>query len=746
MAFVAGGTLLAEVALTRVFSVSLYHHFAFLVVSTALLGTGVAGAFVSGSARIRAYDADDVAAAGALILAAGLPICFTLVQLVGLEPLELATSASASFELIAVYVLMALPFFGGGLAIAVTLDRHADDAARLYAADLAGAGVGAFLTLGALGLVGGIGAVLTGGVLAAVGAFCFATGRLGKVGLGTAVVLAGLVFADVLPLHITKSKVTRAGEPFSKVLANPEATPFTAWNSMARVDHVIFAPGVERLMIDAGVAAVRIPIGKKPQPTDATLPYELTEKPRVLIIGAGAGWEVQEALAFGASKVDAVEVNDLVAAFTPKYLTNRKELTLIVDEARSYVEGDVGPYDAIVMIHTISNAATAAGAMHLAEDYLLTREAIATMVSRLSDRGVLFITRPEAQIPRLLATIDRNLPVYVWAERSIGPSFYGAILVAKQPLSPANHQRIIDRIASRGGLRLHVQPNEPPANPLLAGIVSGKDPAWLERKARVRLDPATDDRPFFHQRRRFSELEAADFAATLGIEKGARLALEDRPFAEIAAVLLLVETTIVGAIALLLPFLFRRRRGGDTVPVGRALSTFAYFAAIGLGFMLVEIVLVQRLALLLGAPARCFATVFAGLLIGAGIGSRFSEKLRQPTRAPILAVGAGVVLTLVLPAVVGAFAGASEVARIGISLAVVLPTGFVLGMPFPSGLSLIKDADGLVAWAFATNGMSSIAGTVLAVIASSIFGFTAVLGAGAAIYAIAALAGPRMRC
>lgn len=751
LAGVAGGTLLAEVALTRVLSVSLYHHFAFLVVSTALLGTSVAGAYSSASGWLAARPAEVVAGGGALLFAVGLPVCFAVVQALALEPLALATSPGEIVKLGLVYVLLGIPFLGSGLAIAVTLERYVDEAHRLYAADLVGAGAGSFLALLALGGLGGVGAIVAGAALGALGAACLAGGRLRVTAFVSAAVLFALApFGErVLGLHITASKVTRSGEPFAKLLADPNRTKSTAWNSLARVDDVVFAPGLERLMIDAGVAAVRVPTGARPEASDATLPYELHPGGRVLIVGAGAGWEVDEALAFGAGHVDAVEVNALVAERAPPRLAQDKRVTWIVDEARSVLERAEDRYDAIVMIHTISNAATSAGAMHLAEDFLLTSEALATLVDRLTDDGTLFLTRPEAQLYRLLATLPPEVSVYAWAERAAGPSFYGALLVFRRPPTEAEHTKIVARITSRGGLRmLFTPPGLPgsvaPADPVFEAILTGADLSRAEDTAGTRLDPATDDRPFFHQRRRFTDLTWADFERTLGIDRGARLALEDRPFAEIAAVLLLVETTLVGAFALLLPLFFGRRRRGATR--GRTLAVFVYFASLGMGFMLVEIALVQRLGLLLGAPALTLATVFFGLLVGAGAGSAVSKRLPRPELAPVFAVAAAVALAVVLPFVLRAGAAGSEPVRVALALLVVLPTGAALGLAFPAGLSRLADVPPLVPWAFATNGLASVAGTVLAIIGASSVGFTGVLLAGAGVYAIATLAGRRLGC
>jgi hypothetical protein len=163
-----------------------------------------------------------------------------------------------------------------------------------------------------------------------------------------------------------------------------------------------------------------------------------------------------------------------------------------------------------------------------------------------------------------------------------------------------------------------------------------------------------------------------------------------------------------------------------------------YFFALGLGLMLIEIALIQRLGLLLGRPAIAFATVFAGVLIGAGAGSRLSERLRNGKHAPHFAAIAALALVLLLPIAIRSSLALPEVGRIAVALLLVLPAGVVLGMPFPLGLLELQKTPGrLVPWAFAANGVASIAGTVLALILATEVGFSGVLVIAALLYGLA---------
>jgi hypothetical protein len=752
IALLAGGTLLAEVALTRVLSISLFHHIAFLVVSTALLGMGAAGITVAVSKRLAAADADRIAAFGCLGFGALVPVCHAAAQLIGVEPLEIAERPAQAAALALVYVAYALPFYATGLAVAALLDRYAEDAPGLYGADLIGAGIGSFLALAALAAFGSAGALVTGAALGASGAAFFGAGRLRIAGVAAAILLAALatVAGSVLPLHITKAKTTRSGTPFAVIAGDPKRSrALTEETALARVDLVEFSTSEKRLLLDAGVAAIRIPPeGFSPQRSDATLPYELRPGAPALVIGSGAGWEVAEALAFGASRVDAVEINAAVERHTPRAIRDDRRARMVVDEGRSFLERQATRYGSIVMIHTISNAATSAGALQLAEDYLLTVEAMEAALAHLDDRGLLLVTRPESQLPRLLATIVRALGdrraserVVAWVENAPVSSFYAAVLVSPSPIPPEDIDRIEARLAERRLLSIVARPGARPADPMIERILAGGAVTGeIER-----LDPATDDRPFFNQRRRFSDLGFADLSRALSSQAGARLALEDQPIAELSALALLVETTVVGAILLVLPLLLSPRSEGRAGK-RRVAATLAYFGLLGFGFMLIEIALIQRLSLLLGKPAVAFATVFSGLLIGAGLGSRIAE--RSPLRRFAPAVAAVVAASLaagLAPAVAQALP-VVEIGRIGIALAVVLPAGVALGMPFPLGLlESAKGAGGrLVPWAFAANGIASIAGTVSALILATEIGFRGVLGLAAALYVIAQILFPRL--
>ena len=729
LALIAAATLTAEVALTRILSVGLFHHFAFVVVSTAMFGGAAGGLVVVLRTRWRSRAGTIVAGRASAAFAVGLPVAYSLSQLIPLEPLALGTEPRQALWLALVYVLLTAPFAASGVAVAVTLDRNAREAPRLYAADLAGASAGCFIALGALHL--GPSGLYVSAALALTAAWQFGLGERATAALGVAVGVAAV--AAPLPLHISASKVTAGGQPYDEVFQDHQQTLRTDWGPLGRVDLVRFRRG-RRVILDAGVAAVRVPpVRPAYAPSDVTLPYELNPKARVLIIGAGAGWEVGEALAYGAAFVDAVEINPQVAAHVPAPLRRDPRTAWHLTDGRAFVHQTPHTYDAIVLIHTISNAATAAGALRLAEDYLLTVEALAAMLTRLKEGGLLLLTRPEAQLPALLNNLRQAgvqpPQVVSWAEPVTRGGFYGAVLVRRATEWPPELlERVRIRLRQRK-LRLLFDPErgavDPTADPSLAQVMSTRSTSNTGTGPRV----ATDDRPFFHQHRRWRDIAAQDVVNQQGRW---RLALEDAPLAEASVVLLLAQTTAMAAVVLLVPLaLDPSRRRHDTVRLA------AYFSALGLGFMLVEVALVQRLGLLLGSPTLAFAVVFAGLLAGTAGGSRLAQAWRWPRHAPAVAGAVVAAAMVTLPPMVEAALPLADPWRIGLALLVVGGCGLALGLPFPVGLRAVAEHPGAAAWALAFNGVASVAGTSLAILVGAQFGLTASTGLALAAYIVA---------
>ena len=440
------GTLLLELALTRVLSVALWYHFGFLVISTALLGFGAAGVLLTVWSQLRERAPLQQALAGCAMAFGVLTVgCFWLMQRIPLDPFALSTDRRQLVLMPAYYVVLAAPFFCSGLGIALLLTRGAAQVNRLYALDLLGAGAGCAAIALVMPRLGGSGSVVAAaavGFLAAI-VFGFSQSRgLVAVGIAGLIAVGALIpIADrVLPIAITPSKGSWHRAPL-----------YTAWNTFSWIDVSEFpndppdrAPTNRLLVFDAGTAAtglddmrpsVRHYLAEPPDSTDfdSGIAYVDVQAPRVLIIGSGAGQEVLEGLRHGASSVTAVEINPIIVNVVTRRmhdywgdLFTQPGVRLVNDEGRSFVRRSHDTYDAIISVHTISNAAVASGALSLAENYVLTREAFEDYLDHLTPNGTIFFTRPEAQIPRLFATARD-----VFARRRLG-SVAGHVMAFRQ--------------------------------------------------------------------------------------------------------------------------------------------------------------------------------------------------------------------------------------------------------------------------------------------------------------------------
>jgi len=780
----SAATLLLELSLTRVLSVSQWYHFGFLVISTALLGFGAAGVSLAILPRLRRTMAMDAALArlGGLFGVATV-VSFWLMQRIPFDPFNLLTDPSQWISMPMYYLVLALPFYFAGLALALLLSRAGESTGTLYAFDLIGAGVGCAAIALVMPPLGGGGSVILAAALGMGAGAIFAT-RQAR-GLAALLTIGALGIAllawqaqALIPLRITSLKFHRPVEPM-----------YTAWNTFSRID--VFqrrpAPGQaessERVMFfDAGTAATGLPdlrpdvrsfLRAHPEDKryDSGVAYLRVAAPKVLIIGSGGGQQVLDALHFGAGDITAVEINPIINRIASNlmddyagHLFRQPEVKLVTEEGRSYVRRSRERYDAIISVHTISNAAVASGALSLAENYVLTREAFADYLAHLTDQGVIYFTRPQSQIPRLMATAREalhdahiaNAGAHLYAFRfppseddiktfGARPAFVAGLLVSRQPFTAADVALMEQRLGVGQPPRT---PGEPAPEALYSPVAPMVDSlyAHIARDADLQavyagqpreISPATDDRPFFNHQTRWTSLCPATLHSLLsGLPTGS-LIFDDRPVAEATLIGLLVQVTLVALLAILLPL---RRLNASQVATTSRWQWLIYFGSLGLGFIAVEIALLSRYSLFLGQPVYTLAVVLASLLAWTGIGAFLSGRFALPP-AKILRIalsallGALLLTAVALPAIFQAALGWSFPARLVLSVLTLAPLGLLLGMPFPLGLRLAsREGDAVVAWCWGINGFATVFGTVLATMCGMTWGFRAVLVLSALCY------------
>lgn len=772
-------TLLLELALTRVLSVSLWYHFGFLVISTALLGFGASGVVLALWTGLREKKSLDLSL-GVCALAFSVCVVFSfwLMQRIPFDPFSIAVDHRQFYFMPLYFCAVSLPFFCSGLAVSLLLTRGSREINRLYAFDLLGAGVGCALVGLVIPRFGGTGSVLIAAFVGGLSALFFAWPARRVLSAAAALVSVVLLAASfrgekLIPIHVSANKARRS---ISSI--------YSAWNTLSFVQVVDYPgdgkdPGARRIFIDAGTAAtgigdlrpdVRKVLAEHPDQAgdESAIAYAGRPNPKLLIIGSGGGDQIVEGLKAHASSITAVEINsiinDIVAVRMNDYwgnLFHQPEVHLVTDEGRSFLRRSTEKYDAIISVHTISNAAVASGALSLAENYVLTREAFEDYLDHLAPDGTIYFTRPEFQIPRLFATARE-----AFAERGMGPignhvlaysaafmmempgrlSFVAGFLLKKSEFRPDELKEIRRLLTAQfasgpdaPGLKILYAPDEKKADSLYAQIVDAPKLEEVFRTTDSQLAAATDDKPFFNQHTRWSRIRWNTIVDLFSQKQpmGARLALEDRPIAEVTLLILLVQSALLAGVCILLPLVWLDR---GSLRAKGGWAWLAYFGALGLGFIMVEIALLQRFLLFLGQPMYTYAVVFAGLLTSTGLGSyvagTWSAEPQQTLKRALLAIIIVVpAMAVITPLVFQAFLGFGLFSRIAIALLLVAPLGFVLGMPFPLGLRLaMQRSSALGSWAWGVNGFFTVIGTVLALMLGMMIGFRLVLLLSCACY------------
>lgn len=767
----SAAVMLFELLLLRIFSFTIWHHFAFLVLSIALFGFAVSGVLIS--QRPRWLPAAERGAAwSAAIFAMSAPLATALVVALAFDPTRVAVHPAHLLRLVVDYVILAVPFTAGGLVIGLLLAAAPQAAARIYAADLVGAALGALLVVPLLPWVSAEGGLSVVAALALVGsALLFHAASMARRPIGLALLLAVTALliapklADWLPIPPGPSK------GLARMLRDREQYPRLkrldrAWNALSRVDLVVGAPDVEwtrnryvntptqlwpMLVLD-GDAATPIANAAAPPAALEYLSHTLSSTApqvfhprRVLVIGAGGGVDILTALHHGAELVDAVELNpDVVELTARRYpelsggLFQRPGVNLIHAEGRSFVARTRAAYDLIQISLIDTWAASAAGAHSLAEGYLYTIEAFEQDFARLSHDGVLSITRWATTPPRELIKLC-NVAITALQRRGVARaeekvfvlrmSNLGLVLVKPAGFTAADRHALASVAATNGFVPVYGPDDagQGPATRLLEAAGGG----GIAAAAAFDTTPPTDDRPYFFQFGRWRDLLSWRLAWGEDL-----LYLSGRLVVAVA-----VLQAVIWA-ALLLAWSRRRaRRAGR--PLAAAGRLQGFFLALGIGFMFVEIVLMQRLTLYLGNPLLATSVVLAALLVGAGCGSlRSTQWIGNTVTSRRLFLGIGVALlatAVIVPVLTRWTIAAPDAVRIALAVACTFALGLLLGLPLACALSrvAVPGDERVVACAWAANGAGSVLGPVLASAIALDAGLTAVLLLGAACYLVA---------
>ncbi|MGD8743310.1 MAG: hypothetical protein PVH46_07785 [Granulosicoccaceae bacterium] len=803
IALVSASALAYEIILMRLFSIAQWHHFAYMIISLALLGFGASGTFLSlVGARLLPYFRVSYLANIVLFGSTAL-LCYLLAEQVSFHPDEMLWDPQQALKLLLIYVLLALPFFFAANVIALALFRYREQITRVYAFDLFGAGLGSlgivlllFVFMPATSLQ-----IISALSLAAAAVACRelrdSTATIRPAGKQWLLVL--LVLLPILPFLAPKSWTAPVISPYkglqqalqisgTQIIAE-HSSPLGLL-SVIESRHVPLrhAPGLSihattepppqlGVFTDGdAMTAITRDTGKREdfvyldQLTWA-LPYHLGRPQRVLVLGAGGGSDVMQALYHGARHIDAVELNPQMASLVSRdyasfagHLYEQPAVKLHLAEARGFVAGSADRYDLIQLAMLDAFAASSAGLYALSENYVYTVEALKEYLAHLRPGGYLVLSRwiklPPRDTLKLFATsiealkrsgvdspeqqlilirgwqtstlLIKNGPVTA-AELSTLREFCSARAfdVAYYPGMPANE-------ANRYNIL------QQPYFYQAARALSGSESETFLKDYKFDLQPSTDDRPYFFK---FFKWQALPEILALRSQGG--LPLLESGYLILAATLL--QATLVSVVLILLPLWFFRRRALQAQGSTSRTKVLIYFFAIGLSFLFLEIAFIQKFILFLSHPLYAVAVVLTAFLVFAGLGSGYAKRLRSrhgSHRSAILAVTAiillGVIYILLLDPVFATLRGLADPVKVAIAIGLIAPLSFSMGMPFPLALTDVGvGAPGLIPWAWAVNGCASVISAMLATLLAIHFGFTVVVILALILYGIAALSFPR---
>ena len=796
IALISGAALAYEILLMRLLSIIHWHHFAYMIISVALLGYGASGTFLALSRNRLKGRFNSVFIINAVLFGLTSVACYLLAQALPFNALEVLWDPQQPLWLMCIYLLLFIPFFCAANCICLSFSEFPRQLHSVYCFDLLGAGIGAMAAIAALFLfkpMTSLSAIAMLGLFTALVAMLElkSGNRWQRIALLMAIALVA-VSTHGLELKLSQFK------GLSQALSVQGAAQVDNRSSPLGLLTTVESPGVpfrhapglslnapgeppEQLAVFTDGDGMSV-ITANRGPAEAldyldyvtsALPYHILapslngRAPAVLVLGAGGGSDVLQALHLGASRVDAVEVNGQLIELVRQefgefsgFLYADPRVRVHLSEARGFVAASPQQWDLIQIALLDSFGASAAGLHALSENYLYTVEAFKEYLRRLRTGGILATTRwiklPPRDGLKMFATAvaaleqsgitnpgDHLVLIRGWNTSTL--------LARNQPFTDSEldqlrqfcRERWFDLAYYPGILERETnqynQLQQPWFYQAAKNLLDDRREAWF-REYKFDLRPATDDRPYF-----FHFLKWGSLAEIFSLRGQGGLPLLEQGYLILVATL--VQAVLASLVLVLLPLLIDRR--GRQKKQSGLWRVFVYFLAIGFAFMLVEIAFIQKFILFLSHPLYAVAVVLSAFLMFAGLGSAISG--RWANKSPLYPVVAGIAMLALLylyllPPLFQQLISLPDSAKIGISAALIAPLAFLMGMPFPLGLSQVAQiSPSWVPWAWAINGCASVMGAVLATLLAIHAGFMVVVLVAVLLYFLAAATAMKTR-
>ena len=769
-----------ELLLMRVLSIVQWHHFAWMIISLALLGYGASGTFIALFRSGIEKRFEGAYALSALLFSVTLVASYVVGQRVPFNALEIIWDPGQLFMLGLMYLVYFVPFFFAACCIGMAFTCRRSAIGEIYFADLFGAGLGAMLILGALFIVPADRAMVVLAALALAGSL-LVTNRL------LIVVQASwmLFLAAGLPQHWSGLQVSPY-KGLSQALEVVGAEVLSESSSPLGLLTVVDSPTVPfRHAPGLSFNASDIPPEQLGVFTDAdslsvinryegdtkglhyladtlsALPYGLLERPEVLVLGGGAGGDALLALYHGAQRLDVVELNpQMTNLVTGPYaefaghLYDDPRISVHAREARGFVARSARRYDLVHIGLLDSFGASGAGVHSLHESYIYTVEALEDYVEQTRPGGFVAISRwiklPPRDSLKLFATAIEALRESGVAnpgrQLALARSWNTSLLLLKNGVIADDELATIREFLRSRSFDVAWLPGmdadeanrfnrlDEPHLFLGATRLLSEDPNDYMGRYKFDIEPATDDRPYY-----FHFFKWGTLPEVLALKGRGGAGLIEWGYLVLIATL--AQAVLAGLLLILLPLL----RAPRTWPVAAGARFGAYFLLLGLAFLFVEMAFIQKFILFLSHPLYSVAVVLSSFLVFAGLGSAASTSFvaratRHPVAVAVTAIAAiAIGYLFLLPAVFERFMGSPDIVRVVLSALLIAPLAFFMGMPFPLGLTRVAAlATDFLPWAWGINGFASVVSAVLAIVLAIELGFSAVIIVAVGCYGLAA--------
>ena len=789
VALVSAASLSYEVLLIHLFSIIQWHHFAYMVISLALLGFGASGTLLALFRDKALARFSQLYPTLLSMFAFSALSCFILAQHIPFNPEEILWDAWQPWYLVMLYLLLAVPFLFAAGAIGLVLMRFSGQISTVYSVDLIGAGIGGLGLVLILWWVFAVQALVLIATLALAASFIaiFELRELTRSGLvavlgisamSIAIVLSGLNI--VMSPYKGMSQVLRIqGAKVIEEQSSPLGLVSVVESPIVPIRH---APGLslnatteppQQLGVFINGDAMTVisnftgdfkELDYLDQLTSA-LPYHIGKPKHILVLGAGGGSKVLQALRAGVERIDAVELNPKIVNLVQTTYNDfsgaiykHKQVKVHVDEIRRFIANTENYYDLIQLPLLGSSSSSAAGLHALSENYIYTIEAIQSYLQRLNSGGYLALTHWVKLPPR---DTFKSLATVIQVLRNSGLTnpegrvmlvrgWQTSTLLIKNGLFDRLEIQTLKRFAKDRSFDLAHYPGitrgetnrynilTEPFYYNAAKTLFGSSTIDFYNQYKFNISPTTDDRPYFFNFHKWSGV----FESLSLLEKGGASLIE---WGLLVLIATLIQATAIGIVLVVLPLCLLRRKQRLEPATFNVPVVLLYFVLVGLGFMFIEIAFIQKFILFLHHPLYAVSVVLTAFLMFAGLGSGWSSRSeRQGFQRRFVGWAiAGIIFFATINILITTkyaedLSSVSEGLKILIAIVLIAPQAFCMGIPFPSALKVVaRNAPSLVPWAWGVNGCVSVVSAVLAVLLAIQFGFVVVITIALVLYALA---------